>query len=141
MRYVWDPAKDVLNQRKHGLSLAEGIPALEDPDRDSWIDDRFDYGEERIVTLGMNLPNVLYVVSTEWDEETPALSQSERRSPMKLKDMISVTHNPGDPPIKTNTDWAAIDALTDEQLHAAALSDPDSQPFPLGTDEELAKGI
>jgi len=87
----------------------------------------------------MNLPNVLYVVSTEWDEETTRIISVRRRSPMKLKDMISVTHNPGDPPIKTNTDWAAIDALTDEQLHAAALSDPDSQPFPLGTDEELAK--
>ena len=58
---------------------------------------------------------------------------------MKLKDMVVVSHNPGDPPIKTDTDWAAIDALTDEQLHAAALSDPDSQPFPLGTDEELAR--
>jgi len=53
--------------------------------------------------------------------------------------MVVVSHNPGDPPIKTDTDWAAIDALTDEQLHAAALSDPDSQPFPLGTDEELAR--
>ena len=70
MQYVWDPAKDVLNQRKHGLSLAEGILALEDPDRDSLIDDRFDYGEERIITLGMALQCVLYVVSTEWDEET-----------------------------------------------------------------------
>jgi len=58
---------------------------------------------------------------------------------MKLKDMISVTHNPGDPPIKTNTDWAAVDAFTEEQLHANALSDPDSQPIPPGTDEELAK--
>ena len=53
MRYLWDPAKDILNRSKHGLSLADGIPALEDPDRESWIDDRFDYGEERIVTLGM----------------------------------------------------------------------------------------
>jgi putative transcriptional regulator len=58
---------------------------------------------------------------------------------MKLKDMVSVTHNPGDPPIKTDTDWAAIDALTEEQLHAAALSDPDSPPIPRGTDEELAR--
>ena len=58
---------------------------------------------------------------------------------MKLKDMISVTHNPGDPPIKTNTDWAVVDAFTEEQLHANALSDPDSQPIPPGTDEELAK--
>jgi putative transcriptional regulator len=53
--------------------------------------------------------------------------------------MISVEHNPGDPPIKTDTDWSAVAALTDEQIHAAALSDPDSQPFPLGTEEELAK--
>jgi uncharacterized DUF497 family protein len=30
MQYVWDPAKDVLNRRKHGLSLADGIVALED---------------------------------------------------------------------------------------------------------------
>lgn len=58
---------------------------------------------------------------------------------MKLKDMISVTHNPGDPPIQTGTDWAAVEALTEEQLHANALSDPDSQPIPRGTDEELAK--
>ncbi len=58
---------------------------------------------------------------------------------MKLKDMVVVTNNPGDPPIETDTDWAAIDALTDEQLHAAALSDPDSQPIPIGTDEELAR--
>jgi putative transcriptional regulator len=58
---------------------------------------------------------------------------------MKLKDMISVEHNPGDPPIQTGTDWAAVDALTEEQLHANALSDPDSQPIPPGTDEELAK--
>jgi putative transcriptional regulator len=53
--------------------------------------------------------------------------------------MISVSHEPGDPLIKTDTDWAVIDALTEEQLHAAALSDPDSQPIPLGTDDELAK--
>jgi len=58
---------------------------------------------------------------------------------MKFNGMISVEHNPGDPPIETDTDWAAIDALTEEQLHAAALSDPDSQPIPLGTDEELAR--
>jgi uncharacterized DUF497 family protein len=31
MRYVWDSAKDALNQRKHDLSLADGILALEDP--------------------------------------------------------------------------------------------------------------
>ena len=53
MRYAWDPAKDALNRRKHGLSLADGIPALEDPDGETWIDNRFDYDEERMITLGL----------------------------------------------------------------------------------------
>jgi putative transcriptional regulator len=57
----------------------------------------------------------------------------------KLGDMVWVDHEPGDPPIETDTDWDAVNALTDEQIHAAALSDPDAQPLPLGTDEEMAK--
>jgi uncharacterized DUF497 family protein len=69
MRYDWDPAKDALNRRKHGLSLSDEIPALEDLKRVSWIDDRFDYGEERIVTLGRNDRKVLVVVSIEKEDE------------------------------------------------------------------------
>lgn len=69
MRYVWDPAKDALNRRKHGLLLADGIPALEDPKRYVLIDDRFDYGEERIVTLGLGRDRILFVASTERGED------------------------------------------------------------------------
>jgi uncharacterized protein len=64
MRYMWDPLKDALNLRKHGLRLADGVDALEDPDRDSWLDDEVDYGEERIITLGLSNRRVLFVVST-----------------------------------------------------------------------------
>ena len=53
--------------------------------------------------------------------------------------MIIVEHEPGDPLPETDTDWDAIDALTDEELTAAALADPDAQPIPRGTDEELEK--
>jgi uncharacterized DUF497 family protein len=31
--YQWDASKDAENRRKHGLSLEDGIPALEDPNR------------------------------------------------------------------------------------------------------------
>ena len=65
MRYEWDPEKDVLNQRKHGLQLADGIPALEDPANLSWPDDRCDYGEERIITFGRGRERILVVVSVE----------------------------------------------------------------------------
>ena len=34
------------------------------------------------------------------------------------------------------TDWARVDALTDEEVTAAALSDPDAQPL---TPEQLAR--
>lgn len=64
MRYTWDPEKDAINRRKHDLALFEGVPALEDPHRDFWIDDRFDYGEERFATLGLGRSRVLYVVSS-----------------------------------------------------------------------------
>ena len=64
MRYSWDPEKDALNRRKHGLALEEGIPALEDLNSDFWTDDRYDYGEVRWVTLGKGEAEILVVVST-----------------------------------------------------------------------------
>jgi hypothetical protein len=36
--------------------------------------------------------------------------------------------------IQGQTDWAAVDALADEEIVAAALSDPDAQPL---TEEQL----
>jgi uncharacterized DUF497 family protein len=47
------------------LSLAQAVPALKDPNRYFWIDDRFDYEEERIITLGRNERSILVVVSAE----------------------------------------------------------------------------
>jgi putative transcriptional regulator len=37
--------------------------------------------------------------------------------------------------MKTKHDWSRADAMTDEQIHAAALADPDAQPL---TEERLA---
>lgn len=69
MRYEWDPAKDALNQRKHGLRLEDGIAALEDPEGNTWFDDQFDYGEERMVPVGQSRNGILYVISTERDKD------------------------------------------------------------------------
>ena len=78
MRYTWDPDKDALNRRKHRLHLAAGVDALEDPRRVTWIDSRFDYGEERTVTLGLGKNGMLYVVSTEWGIEWTRLISVRR---------------------------------------------------------------
>jgi putative transcriptional regulator len=58
---------------------------------------------------------------------------------MKSKDTCSINHEPGDPFPETDTDWNAVDALTDDAVNGSALSDPDAQPIPHGNDEELAK--
>ena len=47
-----------------------------------------------------------------------------------------VTVKPGDTLPRGKTDWARLDAMTDEQVLAAAQSDPDAQPL---THEQLAK--
>ena len=35
---------------------------------------------------------------------------------------------------ETKFDWSAADAMTDEEIHAAAMADPDAQPI---TEEDL----
>jgi len=50
---------------------------------------------------------------------------------MKNTGSITVVREPGDPLPRTDTDWEAVRALTEEEIHAAALSDPDAQPLPL----------
>jgi hypothetical protein len=49
----WDNAKAAENWRRHGVAFQQGAKALRDPFAVEWIDDREDYGEERINLLGM----------------------------------------------------------------------------------------
>ena len=58
---------------------------------------------------------------------------------MKNAGTTKVSREPGDPPTATATDWATVDALTDAQLHAAALADPDAQPLSVGDPDRLRK--
>lgn len=50
--------------------------------------------------------------------------------------MTRVTVKPGEAPPRGETDWTRVNAMTDEEVLAAASADPDAQP--LGP-EELAK--
>lgn len=43
-----------------------------------------------------------------------------------------------DPKPKSRTDWARVDRITDEDIEAAALADPDALPM---TQEELARAF
>ena len=48
----------------------------------------------------------------------------------------TITKYKPDPAKPHNTDWTEIDKLTDDEIHSAALADPDAQP---ATPEQLAR--
>ncbi|MFK4812226.1 BrnT family toxin [Devosia sp. ZW T5_3] len=52
MPYEWDEAKNRANRLKHGISFEEAQLIFAGPVF-SWVDTRFDYGETRIVSIGL----------------------------------------------------------------------------------------
>ena len=52
MQITFDEAKDALNKSKHGLSMSEA-EKLEWDDALIWQDTRHEYGEARMIALGV----------------------------------------------------------------------------------------
>ncbi|MFM9905018.1 MAG: BrnT family toxin [Pyrinomonadaceae bacterium] len=60
MEIEFDTAKDIANQEKHGVSLA----LAGELDWDAafvWVDDRFEYGEIRMIALAPKTATIYYV--------------------------------------------------------------------------------
>ena len=64
MRCKWDEAKRKANILKHGIDFVD-VPAIFEGDTVTVIDERFDYGETRYLTLGLLKTRVIVVVHTE----------------------------------------------------------------------------
>ena len=67
MRIDFDPTKDTANQARHGLSLS----LARELDWDAalvWIDERFDYGELRMIALAPKTNTLYYVAFVERGE-------------------------------------------------------------------------
>ncbi len=65
MLFEWDEDKDKINKQKHEMPLKAGIPVFDDLNAIEFEDDRFNYGEERTIIIGMdNRTKLLYVVYT-----------------------------------------------------------------------------
>ena len=65
MDFEWDAEKARKNLEKHGVRFEIAAAVFIDPNHITAIDDRFDYGEERCITLGLTYDGVLVVVTTE----------------------------------------------------------------------------
>lgn len=64
MKIEFDPVKDATNQTKHGVSLALA-DELDWEAALAWIDDRFEYGELRMIALAPKTGILYYVAFVE----------------------------------------------------------------------------
>ena len=67
MRYEWDEAKRRSNIQRHGFDFI-GIETAFAGETVTILDDRFEYGETRFVTLGMLRGRMVVIAHTETDE-------------------------------------------------------------------------
>ena len=85
MSSTFDPKKDAANVRKHGVSLAEGDGVLSDP-LALTIEDHSARGEQRFVTIGMNIfGTLMVVVHTPWPEG-PRIISVRKPDPKERRD-------------------------------------------------------
>lgn len=61
MDFEWDADKARINLEKHKVRFEVAAKVFLDPDRIQVTDDRFDYGEKRLITFG-RIDGRLYVV-------------------------------------------------------------------------------
>jgi uncharacterized DUF497 family protein len=65
LKVEWSEPKAKLNYAKHGVSFDLAKEVFNDPFAIEFLDDRQDYGEERLVMMGMVEGRLFYVVYTE----------------------------------------------------------------------------
>ncbi|MFW5712288.1 MAG: BrnT family toxin [bacterium] len=63
MRLEWDEHKNELNRRMHNISFETAVEVFHDPLHLSILDARFNYFEERWITLGASNDLLLLVVA------------------------------------------------------------------------------
>ena len=64
MRFQWDENKNLINQKKHGISFQTASRVFEDENRIEIYDDMHSFNEDRYNTIGV-VNDVLFVVYTE----------------------------------------------------------------------------
>ena len=73
MRCEWDEAKNRKNVAKHGLSFEDAEHVFSGPCV-TFEDDRFDYREERLITLGLLAGRLVVIAHSPRDEGTRIIS-------------------------------------------------------------------
>ena len=85
MSSSFDPTKDAANRKKHGVSLSEGDGVLNDP-LALTIEDTSAQGEQRLISIGMNLFGSLRVVVYTLRGDEARIISVRKAEPKEIRD-------------------------------------------------------
>jgi uncharacterized DUF497 family protein len=74
MRYTHDPKKRTANLKKHGYDFNDAPQVIESMATVTFEDRRYDYEEQRFITLGVLRGNVVAIATAETDNEIRVIS-------------------------------------------------------------------
>jgi uncharacterized DUF497 family protein len=75
--FEWDDAKAAANLAKHGVSFEQARDAFDDPFAIDFVDDREEYGELRLILIGMVENRLLVVAHTMRNDKVRIISARE----------------------------------------------------------------
>ena len=75
--FEWDKAKAAANLAKHGESFEQARQDFADPFAIDFVDDREDYGEDRVILFGMVETRLLVVAHTLRGDKVRIISARE----------------------------------------------------------------
>ena len=73
MRFSWSERKRAVNLKEHGLDFVDA-PRVFEGLTFTYEDDRFDYGEQRFITLGLLAGVPVSIAHTETEDEIRVIS-------------------------------------------------------------------
>ncbi len=91
MRYEWDEAKRQSNIEKHAIDFI-GIEEVFAGEIVTVLDDRFDYGEIRCVTVGLLNGRVVVIAHTETDDVIRIISVRKATKNETINYYKKITH-------------------------------------------------
>ena len=122
MRFIWDENKNAANIAKYGFNFEDAYRIFQFH-TDIITDEREDYGEVRYIVTGLLNNRVVVMVYTEPEEDKIRIISLRRASAHERKFMNKLP----------KTDWARIDAMTDEDI--------DFSDIPPITDEMYKRSV
>lgn len=94
MKFIWDKTKNITNIEKHKISFEEAKTVFLDPLHISLFDERFDYFEERWITIGTTSKHQIVVVAhlhlDEKGEEIIRIISARKANPKEVKQYETV---------------------------------------------------